>query len=278
MLAYHNVVPDGESVVGEESLHLPCREFAEQLDVLLKDAVRVVSLDELTRVAREPEEVDSHRRVAITFDDAYQGAIHAGIAELVRRNLPATVFVVPGLLGGQTFWWDALSATDAGLSLGTRSAALRTIDGRNEEVIHWARRQGLAIGTVPEHARSASEEDLREVAAHKGIEMASHTWSHANLVRLSEEDCRSEFARAANWLRERFQKDPSWLSYPYGLCSPAAQRAAAAIGHLGAFRIDGGWLPRSLERADVFRLPRLNIPAGLSRAGFALRLAGLLCD
>lgn len=108
--------------------------------------------------------------------------------------------------------------------------------------------------------------------------MASHTWSHANLTKLSEEECLSDFGRAADWLRQRFHEDARWLAYPYGLYSPAALRAAAAIGHWGAFRIDGGWLPRSLERRDLFRLPRLNVPAGLSREGFALRLAGLLCS
>lgn len=277
VLAYHNIVPDGEPAVGDESLHLHRRRFAEQLDLLREEGVSVVSLDELIGVAQEPEAADSHRRVAITFDDAYRGAIQVGVEELVRRDLPATIFVVPGLLGGHTFWWDALSATGAGLSRRVRNDALEVVHGRNEEVIAWARRQGLPIGTVPEHARSASEVELCEAAAHDGIEIASHTWSHANLTMLSEEECRSDFVRAADWLRQRFQKDPCWLSYPYGLYSPAAQRAAAAIGHSGAFRIEGGWLPRSLEHRDVFRLPRLNVPAGLSREGFALRLAGLLC-
>ena len=277
VLAYHNVVPDGERGDGDESLHLRRHRFAEQLDFLLEEAVQIVSLDKLMGVAQAPEAADPRRLVAITFDDAYRGAVEVGVEELVRRDLPATIFVVPGLLGGQTFWWDALSATDAGLSHGARKAAVDAVGGRNEEVIAWARRKGLPIGTVPEHARSASEVELRAAAANEGIELASHSWSHANLARLSEEECRSDLARAADWLRQRFHEDPRWLSFPYGLYSPTTLRAAAAVGHSGAFRIDGGWLPHSPERGDVFRLPRLNVPAGLSREGFALRLAGLLC-
>ncbi|MFQ5529612.1 MAG: polysaccharide deacetylase family protein, partial [Gemmatimonadota bacterium] len=219
VLAYHNIVPDGESLVGDESLHLPCRRFVEQLDVLSDEAIRVVSLDELTGVTGEPEVVEPRRRVAITFDDAYRGAMQAGVKELVRRDLPATVFVVPGLLGDRTFWWDALSATDAGLIDGARTEALEVARGRNEEVIAWARRSGLPLGEVPEHARSATEAELRSATLHDGIEIASHTWSHANLARLTEEECRVDIARAAEWLQQRFEEDPRWLSYPYGLHS-----------------------------------------------------------
>lgn len=277
VLAYHNIIPEGEPCVGDESLHMTRRQFAEQLDFLLEDSVRVVSLDELMRVAREPDVEHSQRHVAITFDDAYRGAVRAGVEELVCRDLPATIFVVPDLLGGHTFWWDALSATDTGLNRRVRDAALGVVHGRNEEVFAWARRQGLKIGEVPEYAQTACEAELRAAATHAGIKMASHTWSHANLVSLSEEECQHEFARAADWLRQHFQEDPRWLSYPYGLYSHATKRAAATIGHRGAFRIDGGWLPRSIERRDNYQLPRLNIPAGLSRDGFALRLTGLMC-
>ena len=35
VLAYHNIVPDGEPRVGDTSLHLPQRAFAAQLDLLL---------------------------------------------------------------------------------------------------------------------------------------------------------------------------------------------------------------------------------------------------
>ena len=277
VLAYHNIVPEGQLIVGDESLHLPRRQFAEQLDLLLASRLRVVSLDELMDDLLDPEVTDPSPRVAITFDDAYRGAVEAGVEELVRRDLPATIFVVPGLVGGQTFWWDAISASAAGLKRRTRDAAIEVARGRNEEVIAWARRQGVTVGTVPEHARSADEKELHAAAAHEGIRMASHTWSHPNLARLSEVECRSEFVHAADWLKKRFGDDPRWLSYPYGLHGEAAEQAAAATDHRGAFRIEGGWLPSSLARLDVFRLPRLNVPAGLSPEGFSLRIAGLLC-
>lgn len=278
VLAYHNIVPEGERILGDVPLHLPQRDFARQLDLLLEALVDIVSLSELMDAALHPDRRDLTRRVAITFDDGYRGAIQAGVEELVGRGLPATFFVVPGLVGGQTFWWDALSAFNSNLNTDLRQAALVEACGRGDEVIAWSRRQGLALGSVPEHARSASETELRVAAAQHGIQMASHTWSHPNLARLTEDECRDELTRAADWLLERFGRSPDWLSYPYGRYSSATEDVVRTTDYRGAFRIEGGWLPRPLDRHAVLRLPRLNIPAGLSGEGFALRLSGLLCD
>jgi hypothetical protein len=52
--------------------------------------------------------------------------------------------------------------------------------------------------------------------------------------------------------------------------------AAREAGYAAGLMIDGGWVappPR-----DTFAIPRLNIPAGVSRDGFVLRTAGLLND
>src|SRR2546422_8966546 len=53
-------------------------------------------------------------RVAITFDDAYQGAIAIGVEELARRGGPAALFVVPAFGGGGSFWWEPLGRDGGG--------------------------------------------------------------------------------------------------------------------------------------------------------------------
>jgi len=270
VLAYHNIVPAGERVVGDESLHLQQRRFAEQLDLILESGARVIPLDALMDRSSESED-ESFVSVSITFDDAYHGAVKTGVEELVRRDLPATIFVIPDLVGDQTFWWDALGSSNM-----AREAALRVDHGRNEGVFAWARGWGLPITTMPQHARSATLAELREAANYDGITLASHTWSHPNLTSLTEDECRLEFGRATDWLRCHFGYSPGWLSYPYGLHGATAERAASASGYHGAFAVEGGWLPRMAWELDAFRLPRLNIPAGISRDGFSLRLAGLL--
>jgi hypothetical protein len=132
VLAYHNIVPTGERRTGESSLHLPQLEFARQLDVLASTA-RVVSLASLF----DDREKSDDCRAVITFDDAYLGAVTAGLEELRRRSMPATVFVAPALLGGNT-WWDCLAEANNGVIPGhIRRHAIETLLGDRDRVITW---------------------------------------------------------------------------------------------------------------------------------------------
>ncbi|MDQ3244637.1 MAG: hypothetical protein M3Q09_12990, partial [Gemmatimonadota bacterium] len=158
ILAYHNVVPDGELPCGDISLHLPQQMFATQLDIL-QETHDVIPLAEAITSHWNPGQ---RPRVAITFDDAYRGAVTVGVEELVARSLPATIFVAPAFVGGGTFWWDALAAADSGsLDAGLRNRALDAWRGVDREVRAGAQALGIAQQLVAEHARCASEKELR---------------------------------------------------------------------------------------------------------------------
>lgn len=271
VLAYHNVVPAGELPAGERALHLTQEMFAAHLDVL-SATCEVVPLAALLQ---ESDDAPNRPRVAITFDDAYRGALTAGIDELSRRALPSTVFVVPGLLEEQAFWWDALADPSSGLlSPAVRDTALGEWQGRNDQVLERAGRTGAAVTPPSGHARSGSERLLDAVAAQSAaITFASHGWSHANLTRLAPADCAEELERSREWLAARYGNFRPWLAYPYGLHSPAIEALAAETGYEAAFAISGGWIRPGT--VDPYRLPRLNVPAGMSADGLRLRLAGL---
>lgn len=268
VLAYHNVVPDDCSSLGDRSLHLSRRQFAGQIDQLLRTHVIVPLAEALT-----PARPGGPPRVAITFDDAYRGAVTIGIEELAKRGVPATVFVVPGFVGQGPFWWDALAAGAAGLDAGLRAHALHELGGSNGAIRRWAEVQGLRVGAVPEWMLVASEDELRAATRHPGITLASHTWSHPNLVRVSPAERERELCLPLTWLRERSSCVTPWLSYPYGLADPAVAAAAAAAGYVAAVSLGGGWFTPA--RVDRYAVPRLNVPSGLSAHGFALRTSGL---
>lgn len=270
ILAYHNIVPAEFPSGGDPGLHLPQRAFAAQLD-LLRQVCDVVSL----RDALTPRASDGRPRAAVTFDDAYAGAVTAGVAECVARDIPATIFVVPGMLGGRAYWWDALSRDGTAVwPDADRDAALDHCGGREEAVRTWAVQRGYAARDVPAHARSASETQLREAATARGITLGSHSWSHPNLARLETVALAEELSRPLGWLRERFNNTTDVLAYPYGLTSAAVSRAAAAAGYGAGLLVADGWWT---GRGDRYAVPRLNVPAGLSLDGFALRTAGLFC-
>jgi peptidoglycan/xylan/chitin deacetylase (PgdA/CDA1 family) len=269
ILAYHGIVPEGEPAAGERSLFLRQRLFAAQLD-LLRQLVEVVPLAELN--------LTSERRpcVAITFDDAYRGAVNEAVGELSVRQLPATIFVAPGRLDGHVFWWDALSGSSQSLDDSVRNHALNRLGGVDERVRTWAERIRLpASAEVPAYVRTASAAELHAAVRNPGITLGSHTWSHANLARLSPDEIGAELSRSSDWLLSNFgAKAIPWLAYPYGSYSEETLCVARRSGYRAAVTVGGGWYdPASVSH---FTLPRLNVPETLSLAGFRARLLGAL--
>lgn len=274
VLAYHNVVPDSAAPTGDRSLHLGVSAFGRQLDLLLQLG-RVVSLEELLSGVRNERQ---SMAFAVTFDDGYRGAATLGVRELERRGLPATIFVAPGLVGDQTFWWDAFSMSD----LETRAPALRQRIltegmGMATEARRLALECGHEMGSVPELWRSARDSELLEAASVDGVTIGSHTWSHPSLVALPGDALQEEITRPREWLRERFGATYlDVLAYPYGLHSDAVRRSALRAGYRAGLSL----APASMRVADTpqstlgaFSLPRLNVPAGLTLSGLRLRAA-----
>ncbi len=270
VLAYHNVVPDACPPFGDRSLHLRHRMFVRQLDHLLRTC-SVVPLEEM--LAR-PAARRRLPRVAITFDDGYRGAVTLAVEELAKRGVPATLFVAPAFVGGSTFWWDSVTPGD-GRSLDgeLRAHAIRELRGEDRAVRRWAQERGFRIQAAPDYARVASEDELQRAVRHPGITLASHTWSHLNLARLTGAELRSELARPLAWLRQRFTAVIPWLSYPYGIAVRSVEAAVVAAGYRAALALGHGWF--SPDRVNLCALPRVNVPAALSLNGFVLWSSGL---
>jgi len=268
VLAYHNVVPD-DCPLG--TLHLARGTFAEQIEQLL----RTCSIVPLEEIFTPRESADRRLRVAITFDDGYRGAVTVGVAELARRGVPATLFIAPGFVGNGPYWWDSVTTHDGRDVDGElRDHAIRELRGEDRRVRRWARDCGLDTRVVPDYALVASEEELRRAVRHPGITLASHTWSHRNLARLTGAELREELTRPLEWLRQRFTAVIPWLSYPYGVGVRATEVAAVAAGYRAAVSLGNPW--RSPDPGRAYAIPRLNVPSGLSLNGFALRTSGLI--
>jgi peptidoglycan/xylan/chitin deacetylase (PgdA/CDA1 family) len=264
VLAYHNVVPDNLKPSGDLSLHLPRRDFARQLD-LLAESHYVAPISALASPANADRPV-----VVITFDDAYAGALTAGVEELVKRGMPATIFVAPDLLGTVP-WWDILARQNGGaIPDALRREALGHRQGRRGSILANVTTVDAANLAV---ARIGTESELTSAASRPGITLGSHSWSHPNLSSLEGTTLDAELTRPREWLTARFSMVVPWLSYPYGLFNPSVQRAAERAGYSGALRIDGGWIPRPCLLP--FAMPRMNVPSGLSLDGFRLRVAGV---
>lgn len=266
VLAYHNVVPDTLAQRGDGSLHLGFSDFRRQLD-RLQERSTLVGLDHLLAGAAGAERV----AVAVTFDDAYRGAVDLAVPELAARGIPATLFVAPGLLGRRALWWDQLGELHGGLPASLRGQALDQCAGRDEAV--QATLLTGRVADLPACFGCATEEELLALARYRGVTLAAHTWNHPNLTRLGPEELDEELRRPLEWLGRLAVPTLPMLAYPYGLTSAAVEAAAARNGYRAAFRVAGGWLS---GHEGAWRLPRFNVPAGLSADGLALRMSGVI--
>ncbi len=260
VLAYHNIVPADVSVDGDRSLHLRADLFAEQLRIVQSEA-SLVSLEDLLKASSTTRD----KLVAVTFDDAYRSALLLGLPLCAAEGVGATVFVAPGILGAVPAWDEA--AGQGAWSDEERSRFLWTERGRRPV-------DTGATGT--EYLRVGTEEQLRQ-ALKVGIHrVANHTFWHPNLGALPAAEVAEEVERANDWLLARF---PAfllpYLAYPYGI-PPRDISALAELPSVEyAFIVSGGRMgERSLS--NRFQLPRWNVPAGISRDGFRLRLRGWL--
>ena len=272
ILAFHNVVPDHSPSVGDRSLHLARSRFVAFIDHL-REAHEIVPLPG----ALQPTATDRSNgrpRVAITFDDAYRGAVNIGVAELAARGLPATVFVSPAFVDDHAFWWDSYAGQLDGQAFeALRARALDEFRGEDARVRAWAASRRLEEARLPDHSRTATVEEIRCASAHEGITLGSHTWSHPNLARLERGEVLKELVEPVAWLRDRFDAVIPWLAYPYGIQSEDAIAVVEQAGYDAALLVAGGWLSKTA--ASRYALPRFNVPASLSVRGFQLRVSGL---
>jgi peptidoglycan/xylan/chitin deacetylase (PgdA/CDA1 family) len=260
ILSYHNIVPDGTGPVGDTPLHLPISRFREQL-ALIARSFDVVSLEAL--VARKQGEKPC---VALTFDDAYLGAVTLGAAACRELSVPATVFVSPMLLGRIPIW-DVL-AEQGRWSGGERAHFLTHRRGISEH----APASALSLG---ETLRIATLDELEGALSLGGITIGNHTLNHANLAALSESEALHEVVSAQEWLMDHFgSRCRPILSLPYGSVHRDTESIGRRAGLQFALKVEGGWIH---DKAD-FVLPRWNVPAFIDRASYRLRLRGYLCN
>lgn len=102
VLLYHSIAaPDSDPW----SLAVSPERFREHL-AILRGGCQPLALADLLAAAAENRV--PKRAVAVTFDDGYANNLHAAAPALARYEIPATVFVVSGAIGGGEFWWDEL--------------------------------------------------------------------------------------------------------------------------------------------------------------------------
>lgn len=266
IFAFHNVVPDdGAPARCDASLHVPLSAFQDYLAVIA-DAYTVVPLAEIADRVRRGRTVD--RLAALTFDDAYRGALQHALPAMSRLQLPSTLFVVSGAAAAPgPFWWDLLGDS-GGVPAPLRARALGQLRGDQDAVLaaHPVRDRTMPAALLP-----ATWREVR-AAARTGVAIGSHTVTHRNLAALDVHGMREELERSRAEVGAVLGAPPVEVSYPYGLHNDAVIDAARRAGYTAGVTMRFGLANRD---DDPLALPRINVPAGISVPALECWAAGI---
>lgn len=144
--------------------------FAKQVEIIVRLTKPVCADAALTPLA-------GVRHCAVTFDDAFEDVIENAVPELVKRKVPAVIFVTTDVLGEFANWWPE---------------------------------------SAPErNRRIATPKQLQELPV-EWITVGAHTKTHPRLSRLSEADAKSEILDPRRNLAALLGYMPESFSFPYG--------------------------------------------------------------
>ncbi len=170
-----------------------------------------VTADELSRFERQMDLVRKHgtlvfagdgesnprpRRIAVTFDDAFQHVFDDVLPLLKRLQIPVTIFVPTGYVGQIPGW--------------TREFPEKDLD------------------------RVASTDSMKAVDPSL-VRLGSHTVTHPRLGTLNRASLDYELKASREWLQRFTGKPVDCLSLPYGSCGEQVLEAAAAAGYAAVF-------------------------------------------
>ena len=167
--------------------------------------------------------------VGITLDDGYQSNVSHALPILKQYGFSATCYVVSGRLG-QHNEWDA--------ALGMAKATLMGVD----EMRTWV---------------------------DAGMEVGSHTCSHADLNQLSLAEARHELLQSKSDLENLLQKPVTQFCYPYGHFSPEHEALVSQAGYEAATTTHRG---RACATDRMTALPRVPVVRSTYAVQFLLKV------
>jgi peptidoglycan/xylan/chitin deacetylase (PgdA/CDA1 family) len=157
---------------------------------------------------------------ALTFDDGFSGLQEHALPALTRYAIPAAVFLVAQTLAPPG------------------------------KAVDW-------VDTAPvEELTTLSVDQVHEMQS-AGVQFESHSYAHADLTRLSFEDCVRDLRTSRELLESLLRRPVRFLAYPRGRHNEAVRAAARRAGYSHAFT-----LPESREAPGPYAVPRVGIFRG----------------
>jgi peptidoglycan/xylan/chitin deacetylase (PgdA/CDA1 family) len=284
VLAWHNVEPTwcfpASRGAGARGLERQLAFLGRRCNVVpLADALRALDRDDPL----------PPRAVALTFDDGYRDQLELAAPMLSHLGLPATFFLVPGLLDGMArAWWELLAWTFTrstkgavvweGRTLGLRDdgerrRSLATVLEELKRRDHPGRNAALdelkdrcsPDGKLEEHASFLDWDGARQLVR-QGFRVASHSLNHAILAQEPTPAQERDLTLSRRRLERELDVPVELLAYPNGKqpdYSQATIAAARGAGYSHALTTVEGWNRPSTAPYEIRRFvqqPERGVP------------------
>lgn len=177
VLTYHSITRD----------HLP--RFVRQMDMLQK--YHPVFPDETIDLTT------GQHYAAVTFDDGFDCVVENALPELIKRNIPATLFIPSGYLGQRPGWIEN-----------------QNNNNYSEPVMTIQRLQSFNTAL---------------------IKIGSHSVHHRSLTQLQEEEALKELADSKKHLESLLKIKITSFSFPYGAYNDTTLKLAEHTGYAHVF-------------------------------------------
>jgi peptidoglycan/xylan/chitin deacetylase (PgdA/CDA1 family) len=234
VLAWHNVEATWRYPAAPGS---GIRSFTQQLKALRR-MTSVVPLDVGLSALQEGRPLPP-RAIALTFDDGYRDNLTLATPLLRELDLPATVYLVPGLLDGEVDpWWERLGWAFTQASVASiefegakfdlrdptaRTASLKKVEPMLKARDEAARRVAVACLVemlAPTGSYRADDLFMNWSEAHDmaraGISIGSHTMRHVILAREAEPSQLEDLHESRCRLQDELDVPVTTLAYPNG--------------------------------------------------------------
>jgi peptidoglycan/xylan/chitin deacetylase (PgdA/CDA1 family) len=229
----------------------------------------------------DPTQDRSRPRCAITFDDGWKDNYTRAYPWLKKHRLPATIFLVTGLIGGDSaFWVEGVVAAwrdperrrniqqfiakmlANGESTPDVDTAIeyfkRMSSGRRTELLALLVSDAAGALAADSVDRMLSWEEVAEMSA-SGIEFGAHTVSHPLLTYEDGVSAERELRQAKLKIEEKLNKRVRAFAYPNGDWNPATRQQVARAGYDLAFITRDAWYSPG---QDLYTIPRVLLHDG----------------
>jgi peptidoglycan/xylan/chitin deacetylase (PgdA/CDA1 family) len=291
-LLYHRVMPD--STPPDHYVRLMGDPTASELEALLrylKRWFRFTTPDRCVERWRDGREVDPYTML-LTFDDGYLD-MHDELLPVLRRcEVPATLFVVTGAMGGYVTWcqrfFSAVQRTSAtrlpefealpAMPLGSpaeRVAALEAVSAlqRKHPAAQWETMidrlcERLGWDGQLDDERMMNWDQVARLHQSGLVMIGGHTVTHCLLERSTDDEAKRELSDCADELRSRLGTSFLPFSYPHGKPqTEAVERMTREAGFDCAFMARPA---PNTSGTPLYRLGREYVPPRVSRASRVL--------